>query len=424
MQQKLVFRVQDTGGQPVFTPLLDMLTVPDSSVFVVVFSMVKMEEQFEECVDEVVQQIQSIHLFAPGGPIILVGTRKDQVRRDDALSRLSGEMWSRLLQRCDSATSCIVLDGAPEDAPLCFFGIENERGFCHDATIPQLVSAIGAASENLPLTRQREPLLWLRVYDEFRSVSAVHSCMQLDRAKEVAERCGMPHAGFTMEEELPAMLRCFHSLNALLWWDTPTVRDLVVLDAQWVIDACCCFIRNFQDRDHTDENEKMAGIDRMARRAEPEAWDALTRGRATLNRRLINVLWQQPQFAQHKELLLDIMIKFRVIVPVRGRSDEYLLPTLLPELTHPLQPFGWPPLAADAAQLRLYFSTPRASAQRAHVPLPRLATRISAHWHFSRTLCWSSGEQQYASWAGAASPVQEPRLCLLRWRACDGQFRA
>ena len=357
MQQRLVFRVQDTGGQPVFMPLLDMLTVPDSSVFLVVFSLVKMEEQPEECVEEVAHQIQSIHLFAPGGPIILVGTRKDQMRHGDEMLRMSGQLWTHLHRRCGPAVSNIITCGASEGTDLCFFGIENERGFWHDATIQELVRGIGTASEALPSVKERVPLSRLRVYDELRLVAASDSCVQLGTALEIAERCGMPHRGFVMEEELPAKLRYFHSLNALLWWDTPELRELVLLDAQWIIDACCCFIRNFQHSDHTVDNDRMASIDQMAMRTEPEAWDALTKGRATLNRKLVNVLWQQPRFAQHKELLLDIMRKFRMVVPVRGRTDEYLLPVLLPELTHPLQPFGWPPLAPDAAQLRLHFTT-------------------------------------------------------------------
>ena len=52
---------------------------PLGTVYIVVFSLVNMRDGFEKCVNEVVEQLQGIFLFAAGAPIILVGTRKDQV---------------------------------------------------------------------------------------------------------------------------------------------------------------------------------------------------------------------------------------------------------------------------------------------------------------------------------------------------------
>ena len=47
-----------------------------------------------------------------------------------------------------------------------------------------------------------------------------------------------------------ARVSFFHSLNAVLWYDTPSLRHLVVLDAKWVVDAATCFIRQFNLKDH------------------------------------------------------------------------------------------------------------------------------------------------------------------------------
>ena len=46
------------------------------------------------------------------------------------------------------------------------------------------------------------------------------------------------------EREVAEMLRFFHSLSVLLWYDTASLRDLVVLDPRWVIDASTSFVRD------------------------------------------------------------------------------------------------------------------------------------------------------------------------------------
>merc|ERR1719247_238813 len=101
---------------------------------------------------------------------------------------------------------------------------------------------------------------------------------------------GLPHAKLTFDEELAAMLSFFHSLNAVLWYDSPSLRDLVVLDPQWVIDAVTCFIRDFKLEDHT-KGHRTHALDQKAIREEPEAWEMLTKGKATLQRKLLNILW-------------------------------------------------------------------------------------------------------------------------------------
>ena len=78
--QNLVLRVQDTGGQPLFLQVLELLTTPEGTVILVVFSLAKLFNSFEHAVEQIVGQLQSIQLTAAGAPVILVGTRKDEVK--------------------------------------------------------------------------------------------------------------------------------------------------------------------------------------------------------------------------------------------------------------------------------------------------------------------------------------------------------
>ena len=72
----------------------------------------------------------------------------------------------------------------------------------------------------------------------------------------------------------------------MLWYDTPSLRHLVILDAKWVVDAATSFIRQYNLKDHAENYERMAALDERARREEPRAWDLLTKGSAILQRKV------------------------------------------------------------------------------------------------------------------------------------------
>ena len=71
------------------------------------------------------------------------------------------------------------------------------------------------------------PLPWLGVYDEIRSVAHRKRKISLDELSTLAQKYGLPHPGYTLEQEMGALLQYFHSLNAVLWYDVELLRDLV-----------------------------------------------------------------------------------------------------------------------------------------------------------------------------------------------------
>lgn len=152
------------------------------------------------------------------------------------------------------------------------------------------------------------------------------------------------------------MLGFFHSLNAILWYDVPSLRELVILDPKWVLDAATSFIRDFKLKDHTERYERMQHVDQDAMRREPDAWSLLTDGAATLSRSLLNIFWQDDDFEPHKAELLDLLTRFGLLVPVPLKSDAWLVPALLRETRRPDPPFGWPSRPPEAARLLLHFS--------------------------------------------------------------------
>ena len=206
--------------------------------------------------------------------------------------------------------------------------------------------------------------------------------LSLSRVRDIALAHGLPHAGLTLEHELDGMLSFFHSLNAVLWYDAPGLRELVILDPQWVIDAATCFIRDFELIDHAAGYARMAALDQRAIREEPDAWSLLTAGKATLQRKLLDILWSAGEFAPHKAALLDLLTRFGLAIPLNARPNEFLVPALLPPTaTATARPHGWPAVPADAARIEeigdAALASRRAGRQRWH-SVSSIASRRSS----------------------------------------------
>ena len=92
-----------------------------------------------------------------------------------------------------------------------------------------------------------------------------------------------------------------------------------MLDVQWVLEAITCVVRDYALDDHTTKYERMRAIDQEAIRKDKAAWEALTKGGATLSRSLLRILWQQPAFAERHDALLALMLRVGLAVPLPNR---------------------------------------------------------------------------------------------------------
>jgi hypothetical protein len=111
----IVLKVQDTGGQPIFLSILELLTTPEGTIYLVVFSLPKLQQAFEDTVETTVGQLKSIQLFATGAPVILVGTRKDDVTGGaKALKDLSTKLLAALQSQCGPAVKGLERDSERE----------------------------------------------------------------------------------------------------------------------------------------------------------------------------------------------------------------------------------------------------------------------------------------------------------------------
>ena len=97
----------------------------------------------------------------------------------------------------------------PEGADgLCFFAVENKRGFEGDAAIASLAAAIQSTISSLPSLNKRVPSRWIQVFDELKQQDG-KPVLGLSECCAIAASCGLPHAshGMTLEAEVELLLR-------------------------------------------------------------------------------------------------------------------------------------------------------------------------------------------------------------------------
>ncbi|KOO30789.1 hypothetical protein Ctob_015928, partial [Chrysochromulina tobinii] len=327
---RLVLHIQDSGGQDVFLSVLDLLHAPKASVSMLVFSLPDLQNPVlrDNSIAQLRVQLDSFAVHASKSPLLLVGTRKDEAMAaggggDAALARLSEELRKALT---DARLAKVRYHG-----DLCFFPIENSKGFAGDETIRELVGAIEGAAMELDSMKQRVPAGWLAVYDALAlemSATPTRQHLSLAEVTAIASRFGLPHdpARVPLEREVQMMLSYFHSLGAVCWYDlpeVPEVRELVVLDPQWIIDAVSMIICNFDDPAH------LKPCHALAARHVTKEWKALRNG-GVLSRVLLEYLWREDRFEAHKAELLKLMEHFGLVVPIRRKEQQtYIVPALL-----------------------------------------------------------------------------------------------
>ena len=133
----------------------------------------------------------------------------EALRENSALADLSEKLLDALQRRCGPAVAGLERD---PDSGLCFFAVENSKGFKGDPTIRHLVQAIERTARKQPSMKLTLPAAWLRVLDALKKRK--ERCILLEEVRSVAQRHGLPSADVPLEEELAVMLTFFHSRNA------------------------------------------------------------------------------------------------------------------------------------------------------------------------------------------------------------------
>eukprot|EP00937_MAST-01D_sp_MAST-1D-sp2_P006541 g6541.t1 len=384
-EEGYVLSLFDCAGQPIFLEGLHPLFFTPDTVYLVVFNMAELHDEGTRrgCLDTLDKWISMVWLNAPGAPVLLVGTHKDQVAarltagdERKALERLSAlisqrfdrhRMWP-FMKRYDAGAGAGAGGGGDMRASLAFFPVDNTQsdgaGSC-DPAVAALRGAVQGVLEDPEsiFARRVVPNAWMELLELVQIEAEDRGLKRVTRQQvlEWAPSCGLGRGaaahGFSLGEEVDGFLRLMHAYGLVVWYGgaAPQLREVVVLDPQWLVDAISVVIRDFTLHG--------LSLDRAAQIAFPGEWNEY-RESGYLTPALLSKLWAGWSGFDPRELgfLSSLMQHFSLTVPMppdeggAGSSEggggggggggstvaRYLVPTMLPE-----PPAGPPSLRPD-----------------------------------------------------------------------------
>eukprot|EP00049_Salpingoeca_infusionum_P013197 m.246542 g.246542 ORF g.246542 m.246542 type:complete len:1402 (+) comp15381_c0_seq2:107-4312(+) len=152
----------------------------------------------------------------------------------------------------------------------------------------------------------------------------------------VAAACGIPttKAKQSLFAEVSDALRMFHELGSFVHYEDELLRDIVILDPQWLVDVISTIIR-----DHDTALHRL-DVDSAVRKHKRD-WE-LFQQFAILTETLLETFWQK--YAADSYTLVCLLEKFGLLIPVRQYSSSasttasaeasamrYLVPNMLPK---------------------------------------------------------------------------------------------
>ena len=144
-----------------------------------------------------------------------------------AVVRVAYELSKMNLHR--ARASVVVLDGSSNNASqLAHLRLEVGGETFSRGELPHFVTplfkGVDVVIETPDGSAEQPPALGSTALSELTNVRVTAASkaarpqrVRLDAVRAIANKHGLPHTGFTLDEELSAMLTFFHSLNSILW---------------------------------------------------------------------------------------------------------------------------------------------------------------------------------------------------------------
>lgn len=245
--------------------------------------------------------LHSVRMYADRAPLLLVGTFLDAL---DAKKDLPAVQLR--LQPLMDIKSCVT----NKEAGLNFFPVDNK----HRRGLPELRKHIDTAVKGQDHVRQPVSIQWMKFLDELMKLKK-QSWVRFKTVRRLAEGCRIRSSG-----EIKRMLMFFHQLGVLLYFTaTELLRDIVILDPQWMIDAISKAIR--QPRTHQVDRELVEKVG-LTDDLETLHRDGLA------SRDLLEFLWTK----QQADVLLDLCRSLLLISNWsfrRSNERTYLIPSMV-----------------------------------------------------------------------------------------------
>ena len=138
-------------------------------------------------------------------------------------------------------------------------------------------------------------------------------------------------------DDVPHMLRLFHELGVIVAFDRPGIRDFIVVDPQWLVDAIGAVIREYkEDADGGQFHRNAAGDDALAEEMDGGASLRRLQQCGELRWALLARLWSEETYREDgvQDFLVSLLQRFYLLAPLPADAETgdrlFLVPSLLP----------------------------------------------------------------------------------------------
>ena len=341
--QTLTMQMWDFGGQKLFLMLHHLFLEPEG-IYLVVFNgqelvlgvgdelvgkplRITTEDTAAECIEYLSLWLNSIYTFAPGAPVFVVCTCRDLLTEEQQRS-IEEEVGSNVLDKTPCFNQAVRCD---ETKDYIFF-VDNTDS--DDASVralrKQIETVIAEHPYIAPHVRMRMPIEWLKVLDNLTElVKSNRQRIPRNDFVEIARDCGLGTTRISLEDEVDGLLLKFHTLGLLVWHNKPSLRNMVVLDPQWLINAAATIIRD-------PALHQLEEIDRKLLRKLKVSFTRLYE-EAVLDAVMLPHIFPDPPdgtyTAEERDQLVQLFEQFVLAVPltsvVDGSERQWLIPALL-----------------------------------------------------------------------------------------------
>ena len=297
------------------------------------------EETLATCLEYLSLWLNSIYTFAPGAPVFVVCTCSDLLD-DEQQHKIHDMVVTRVLFKTPCRDQVIK-------CPYWEHDHENKNGKKYIYFVDNTITA-GASVVTLreqieqvihkhpyiePHVSMQMPLEWLQVLDKINELVAQKQQQRVTRQAfvEIARECGVGKTRIPLQAEVDGLLEKFHKLGLLAWYDQPLLRDVVVLNPQWLINAATRIIR--------DRRLHPLAIDLMAERNLRQQLACLYE-HARLDEKLLPYVFPATSADEdgdsysddERQQLMQLFERFWLAVPVslsKKSQKTWLIPSLL-----------------------------------------------------------------------------------------------
>jgi serine/threonine protein kinase/GTPase SAR1 family protein len=275
ISKKVEFRVYDFGGQEVFYPTHTFF-LSDRALYVVVFNLV--DPQSRSRVEYWLKIIRTTGGVIPC-PVVLVGTHLDDPLLTPELQQDARDKCKRFKERYTNIkdicyVSCVAGDGIKE------------------------------LRQRLLEIAMQQKILTNLVPQSYLTLDKVINQMKVDNRPVLkwAEYMALANkCNISDQNVLIAATEFLHDVGSLIWFNQPSLKDIVILDPQWlsnVMASIVSFKANWRNGVLTHDS--------------------------------LPIIWKVYPESLHKTLL-GILEKFEVVFPIKGEEGASVVPTMLPD---------------------------------------------------------------------------------------------